>query len=150
MRGLPHEAAYQPPDIADGANQIILQPHFWLAAIAGAPQPVAADQLALRAFDAVAAMHFLLEGLGLHFPAAGLQEAVMFSDHEGAMGLGGADTLRAPGAGAAAGVVPLEAKIDPARLGLLQAAALRAGMAGWADGGPGDIQSRPKGTGVDS
>ena len=38
-----------------------------------------------RHFDAVAPMHLFLEGIGLHFPAAGLQNRVQFAHNDCAM-----------------------------------------------------------------
>ena len=87
----PLDPAEQPPEIAGGTDQIVLKPDFGEAAIAGLAQAVAADQFALRAFDAVAFVHILLESLGLHFAAAVLQQRVEFTDHNGAMVLTGAD-----------------------------------------------------------
>src|SRR5580693_3391437 len=64
-------------DVACRADQIILQPHFGQAPVAGATQPVAADQFALRAFDGIALAHALFELLGLLFPPPLLQVLVV-------------------------------------------------------------------------
>src|SRR5712691_1061779 len=84
---------------------------------------MASDQLALRAFNAVAVLHPFFKGVRLLFLTSGLQGAVMFPYHNASMLLLQSDTLRAQRA-LRTMAAPLESKGDFARFALLQAAAL--------------------------
>ena len=72
LERLPRQSAEEPSDIAGGANEIVLEPHFGFSAITGLAQPIGADEFALRSFNAVAPTHLLFERVGLHFPASRL------------------------------------------------------------------------------
>ena len=101
--------------VASGANEVVLQSHFDQATIASVSQSVPADQLALRAFNAVAVLHPLLESFGLLLLPTGLQRTVMLSHDEHPMFLFGGHTLLAQRAACAMGT-PFKSKAHPTAL----------------------------------
>lgn len=53
---LPRQSPKEPPDIAGGANQVVLESDLVLSAIARLAQTIAAYQFALRSLDTVASV----------------------------------------------------------------------------------------------
>ena len=84
-----------PLHVAGRSAKVALQFHFGQAPEARAPQAVAPDQFALRAFDGVAMFHALLESVGWLFLAPRLQMGVMFTRGQRPMSLVLAQTLTA-------------------------------------------------------
>ena len=66
--------------IAGRSNEIVLQGHLLQSSIPGSTHSMGSDQLAVGAFDAVASLHPLPKGFGLHLLSSGLEHSVVFTD----------------------------------------------------------------------